>query len=196
LEKAGARTFDTSKTIQYLDRGDQRSQAGRNSTTFRPKEMGPVATSTNYPGTKGLDSRIRRETIWDGHSELSNAITSLAVLVPAEDNVNKPEAEQAQASAAQASAAQESRAQARGAQASAALASAAQASGTQAIKAQASGAQASAAQASAVGRVLRQGRESREPWKYIDTDRIMALPFLEHSLGCATLSFSVFHPSQ
>jgi hypothetical protein len=40
---------------------------------------------------RGLDAQIRRVTVFDGHSHFLRAITSLAVLVPAEEeNVNKP----------------------------------------------------------------------------------------------------------
>jgi hypothetical protein len=40
---------------------------------------------------RGLDAQICRVTVFDGHSHFLRAITSLAVLVPAEEeNVNKP----------------------------------------------------------------------------------------------------------
>jgi hypothetical protein len=88
-----------------------------------PKKRGLLPLVRITQVQRGLDSRIRRVTVWDGHSEFSRAITSLAVLVPAKDNVNKPEAD------AQASAAQTIAAQATGAQASGAQGSGAQASG-------------------------------------------------------------------
>jgi hypothetical protein len=40
---------------------------------------------------RGLDAQICRVTVFDGHSHFLRAITSLAVLVPAEkENVNEP----------------------------------------------------------------------------------------------------------
>jgi hypothetical protein len=43
---------------------------------------------------RGLDAKIRRVTVFDGFTHFPRAITSLAVLVPAEDtedeDVNKP----------------------------------------------------------------------------------------------------------
>jgi hypothetical protein len=67
-----------------------------------PKKRGLLPLVRITQVQRGLDSRIRRVTVWDGHSEFSRAITSLAVLVPAKDNVNK-QASGAQASGAQAS---------------------------------------------------------------------------------------------
>jgi hypothetical protein len=56
-----------------------------------PKKRGMMPLVRVSEVQRGLDAQIRRVTVFDGHSHFLRAITSLAVLVPAEkENVNKP----------------------------------------------------------------------------------------------------------
>jgi hypothetical protein len=53
-----------------------------------PKKRGLMPLVRIVGVQKGLDDKIRRVTVFDGHSEFLRAITSLAVLVPAEEEEN------------------------------------------------------------------------------------------------------------
>jgi hypothetical protein len=60
-----------------------------------PKKRGLMPLVRIVGIQKGLDDKIRRVTVFDGHSEFLQAITSLALLVPAEEeenDQNKPNA--------------------------------------------------------------------------------------------------------
>jgi hypothetical protein len=56
-----------------------------------PKKRGLMPLVWVSEVQRGLGAQIRRVTVFDGHLRFLRAITSLAVLVPAEEeNVNKP----------------------------------------------------------------------------------------------------------
>jgi hypothetical protein len=60
---------------------------------LHPKKRGLIPLVRIVQVQKGLDDKIRRVTVFDGHLEFLRAITSLAVLVPAkeeENDQNKP----------------------------------------------------------------------------------------------------------
>jgi hypothetical protein len=61
---------------------------------LHPKKRGLLPLVRVTKVDRGLDAKIRRVTVFDGFTHFPRAITSLAVLVPADDskdeNVNKP----------------------------------------------------------------------------------------------------------
>lgn len=70
-----------------MDSRDERCQNGRHRFTLGAKNGGLLPLVRITAVQKGLDERIRRVTVFDGHSHLLRAITSLAVLVHEEEAV-------------------------------------------------------------------------------------------------------------